>query len=242
MLSYYITNLRNKQIISYFIIIFIVLYLYIFNNQENNNASNFFILSIIVIGFLINNHSKTDNIKKQNELNQYIKDIEETVITHSTPQMVLETVYKLHKPLKSLRFIKNNKEAIQLIYYLRFLMIYDREGYLDLIVYLEYFLKLHFNIMIEKYDVETNFVILKDIRREILNGLQASWYNIPNISRVFDSKDLDQRMQIAIKKVQALTYRYVKIIYKKYHDKLHHETYKGSVENDMIKNQHYHMY
>lgn len=241
MLSY-ITKISNNQIILWFIGIFIVLYLYIFNNNENNNASNFFIISIIVISFLINNHSKTDNVSKQHEVNQYINDIENTVITHSTPQMILETVYKIHKPLKSLRFIKNNKEAIQLIYYLRFLMIYDREGYLDIIVYLEYFLKLHFNMMIEKYDVETNFRILKDIRREILNGLLASCFNIPTISKVFDSKDLDRRMQIAIMKVQALTYRYLKIIYKKYHSILLNESYKGTVEYDTMNNQYYHMY
>lgn len=240
MLSAYITNLRNSQIVLYFIGVFIVLYLYIINKSDN--ASNFFIITMIVISFLINNHSKTDKIKKQNEVNKYIEDIEQTVVTHSTPQMISETVFRIHKPLKSLRFIKNNKEAIQLIYYLRFLMIYDREGYLDIIVYLEYFLKIHFNVMIDKYDIETNFVILKDIRREILNALQATSYNIPNISKVFDSKDLDQRLQIAIKKTQALTYRYIKIIYKKYHDILLHETYKGTSDYDNMKNPYYHMY
>lgn len=240
MVSNYITKLSNNEIIILFVCVFIVLYLYVF--MQNDNASNFFIISMIVIGFLISNHSKTDDVKQQNELNQYIQDIEQTVVSHSTPQMILENVYKIHKPLKSLRFIKNDKEATQLIYYLRFLIIYDKEGYLDIIVFLEYFLKIHFNIMIEKYDVETNFIILKDIRREILNALQASCYNIPNVSKVFDSKNLDERMKKVIIKVQALTYRYVKIIYKKYHKILLHETYKGTVDYDTMKNNHYHMY
>ena len=240
MLSAYITNLSNNELIIHFLSIFFVVYLYII--KKNDNASNFFIIAVVIVGYLIRNPSNTDKVKHHNEVKQYIEDIEQTVISHTTPQMLLETVYKVHKPLKSLRFIKNNKEATLLVYYLRFLMIYDKEGYLDIIVYLEWFLKVHFNIMIEKYDVETNFVILKDIRREILNALQASWYNIPNVSKVFDSKDLDKRMKNAVVKVQALTYRYVKIVYKKYHDILHHETYKGTVEYDTLKNQHYHMY
>lgn len=240
MLSTYITNLSNQQIIIYFVFVFIVLYLYSFIQYDN--VSNFFILSIIIIGLLINNHNKSDNIKKQNELQQYIKDIEQTVLSHNTPEMMLETVYKVHKPLKSLRFIKNNNEATQLVYYLRFLMIYDREGYLDFIIYLEYFLKIHFNIMIGKYDVETNFIILKDIRYELLNALQTTTYNIPNTSRVFDGKDLDERLKIAIIKLQALTYRYVKIIYKKYHDVIEHKHYKGTREYDPLKNNRYHMY
>lgn len=236
----WVTNLSNQQIIIYFVSVFIILYLYSFIKYDN--VSNFFILSIIVIGLLINNHTESDNIKKQNEVKHYIDDIEQTVISHSTPEMMLETVYKLHKPLKSLRFIKNNREATQLVYYLRFLMIYDRETYLDFIVYFEYFLKLHFNMMIGKYDVETNFVILKDVRYELLNILQASTYNFPTISRVFDGKDLDQRIRTAILKLQAFTYRYVKIIYKKYHDILNHEDYKGVQDYDKIKNNKYHMY
>jgi hypothetical protein len=240
MLSTHITNLSNQQILFYFVSVFTVLYLYSFIRYDN--VSNFFILSIIVIGLLINNHNNTDNIRKQNEVQQYVIDIEQTVVSHSTPQMVLETVYKLHKPLKSLRFIKNNNEATQLVYYLRFLMIYDREGYLDFIICLEYFLKLHFNIMIGKYDIETNFVILKDIRYELLNALQTSTYNIPNISKVFDGRNLDERIKTATMKVQALTYRYVKIVYKKYHDVLDHKQYKGTREYDPLKNDKYHMY
>lgn len=240
MLSTYFTTLSNQQIITYFASIFVVLYLYSFIKYDN--VSNFFIISFIIIGLLINNHTKTDKIKKQNELQSYINNLELTVISHYTPEMILETVYKVHKPLKSLRFIKNNYEATQLVYYLRFLMIYDKEGYLDFVIYLEYFLKIHFNIMIGKYDVATNFVILKDIRHELLNALQTTTYNIPNVSRVFDGKNLDERLRTAIIKLQAITYRYVKIVYKKYHDVLDHEEYKGTREYDPLKNNKYHMY
>ena len=240
MLTTYITKLSNQQVITYFVSVFIVLYLYSFIKYDN--VSNFFILCIIIIGLLINNHNNTDNIKKHNEVQTYINDIEKTLMSHDTPEMMLENVYKVHKPLKSLRFIKNNNEATQLVYYLRFLMIYDKEGYFDFIIYLEYFLKFHFNIMIGKYDVATNFIILKDIRYELLNALQATTYNIPNISRVYDGSVLDARIRTAVIKLQALTYRYVKIIYKKYHDVLNHEDYKGTTEYDPLKNNKYHMY
>jgi hypothetical protein len=236
----YLANLSNKNKVILFISVFTVLYIYFFN--KNDYTSNFFIVTLAIIGFLINSLQKADGLREREQVDNYIRDIEKTVLTHNTPEMVLETVYKLHKPLKSLRFIKDNKEATQLVFYLRFLSIYDRESYLDFIVYLEYFLKLHYNIMIEKYDVKTNFIILKDIRHELLNTLQSNHFNIPVISQTFDSGDLENRMKTAISKLQALTYRYVKIVYKKFKNQLHHETYKGFTPYDTLKNNNYHIY
>jgi hypothetical protein len=236
----YILNLNNKQKITLFIMIFVAFYLYSFN--QGDNANNFFIISTIFVGFMISKMSSKENVKVKNDIKGYIRDIETTVMNHTTQEMVLESVYKVHKPLRSIRFIKSSEEAMQIVYYLRFLNIYDREMYLDTIIYLEYFLKIHFNVMIGKYDVKTNVSILHDIRHEILNSLQSNHFNIPKVSMTFDSVDLDKRMRTAIHKMQAFTHRYIKIIHKKYKRNIASLEYEGPKAQDSFKNESYHIY
>lgn len=237
----YLAKLSNKEKVLLFVSLFGVVYVLRFN-VEAKDTSSFFIIVFVVILYIITNLKSEDKKQSRDEIGKYITDIEAKVVSHSTPEMVLETVYKLHKPIKNLRFIKNNEEATYIVYYLRFLQIYDNEMYLDFIIYFEFFLKIHFNVMIEKYDIKTNYLILQDMRHELLNTLQAYHYNIPNYSSTFDSGDLDERLRVAIAKVQALTYRYMKIIQKKYRRQLLHIPYTGEMGKDPLKNNNYHIY
>lgn len=237
----YLASLTNKEKVLLFISLFGVVYVLRFNT-EAKDTSSFFIIVFVIIIYMITNLSSADKKQARDDILKYMNEIEASVVNHSTPEMVLETVYKLHKPLKNLRFVKNNKEASNVLYYLRFLKIYDDEMYLDFIIYLEFFLKIHFNIMIEKYDVETNYSILQDLRHELLNTLQAFHFNIPNYSSTFDDKDLDQRLRTAIAKFQAMTYRYMKILHKKYKKRLVHIPYKGEIGYDNFKSNMYHIY
>lgn len=237
----YLAKLSNKKKVLLFVSLFGVVYVLRFNT-EAKDTSSFFLIVFAVIVYIITNLSSQDKNQSKDEVAKYIKDIEAEIVSHDTPQMVVETVYKLHKSVKALRFIKNNEEATYIVYYLRFLKIYDNEMYLDFIIYLEFFLKLHFNIMIEKYDVRTNYSVLHDMRLELLNTLQSYHFNIPNQSSTFDSADLDERLRVAIAKVQALTYRYMRIIQKKYRKQLLHLPYKGEAGTDPLKNSNYHIY
>lgn len=236
----YLAKLSNKEKVLLFVTVFGIMYTLKVNTD--NQTPSFFIIALIIVIYTISNITSADKKQAIESINKYIDDIETVVVQHDTPQMIIDTVYKLHKPIKNLRFVKGNKEAAQVVYYLRFLNIYDKEMYLDFIIYLEFFLKLHFNIMIDKYDVQTNFVILQDIRQELLNTLQSYHFNIPKDSATFDDADLDERLRVSIAKVQALTYRYVKIVHKKFKKQLAHISYKGTTGVDPQKNNHYHIY
>jgi hypothetical protein len=237
----YLAQLSNKEKVLLFISLFGFVYVLRFN-VDAKDTSSFFIVVFAIIIYIITNISSADKKQARDDISKYIKDIESTVVNHSTPEMVVETVYKLHKPIKNLRFVKNNQEASNVVYYLRFLQIYDNEMFLDFIIYLEFFLKIHFNVMIEKYDIKTNYSILQDMRYELLNTLQSYHFNIPNHSSTFDSGDLDERLRVATAKLQAMTYRYMKIIQKKYKQQLLHIPYKGEVGLDHLKNNKYHIY
>jgi hypothetical protein len=172
-------------------------------------------------------HKEEDKTQK-NDIDAFITNMKDLVTKHDTQDMIVNTVYKIYKPLKDLRYIKTSKEMQQSLYNMRFLLIYDKEDFIDLIVLIEYFLKIHFNVMIGKYDVKTYYAILKDLRKEILNAMHSSFFDIPQYSTTFDSPDLIKELQHALKRVQAITYRYLKVLSHKYRDQLFHDTYKDA--------------
>ena len=202
------TNMSKVALItSMFILYYIVAFKF-----ESSHV--FFIVLLGCIVYIIIHMGQKEGKTKHLQLDKFIDDTEKAILQHDTQEMVIDTVYSIHKPLKNLRFIKKNKEAQEIIYDLRFLKYYEKEDYIDIVIYLEYFLKIHFNLMIGKYDMETHFSILQDIRAEILNALFSCYHNIPKYSKTFDSPNLDDDLKFCIRRTQALTYRYMKIILK----------------------------
>ena len=182
----------------------------------------------IFIVYTLTAMSKEDDKTQKNDIDAFIDSMQDLVTKHDTQEMIVGTVYKVHKPLKDLRYIKSLKEMQDTLYDIRFLLIYDKEDFIDLVVLIEYFLKIHFNVMIGKYDVQTYYAILKDIRKEILNAIHSSFFDIPQYSTTFDSPDLNKQMKVATKRMQAITYRYLKVLSHKYRKQLFHDTYKDA--------------
>jgi hypothetical protein len=186
--------------------------------------------------------SKEEHKTQNNDIDSFIHKMEEMIIQHDTQDMIVNTVYKIHKPLKDLRYIKTLREMQESLYNLRFLLVYDKEDFIDFVVMIEYFLKIHFNVMIGKYDVQTYYAILKDIRKEILNALHSSFFDIPQYSTTFDSPNLIKDMQLELKRIQAITYRYMKVLSNKYRKQLYHESYTGTAGIDPHRDVRYDMF
>jgi hypothetical protein len=182
----------------------------------------------IFIVYTLTAMNKEEDKTQKNDIDTFINNMQDLVTHHDTQEMIVNTVYKVHKPLKDLRYVKSSKEMQETLYNMRFLLIYDKEDFIDLVVLIEYFLKIHFNVMIGKYDVYTYYAILKDIRKEILNAMHSSFFDIPQYSTTFDSPDLIKELQLATKKVQAITYKYLKVLSHKYRKQLFHDTYKDA--------------
>lgn len=226
---------KNKMLI--FIGVFLAYYLLFYNTA--NTSQNLFIAIFIFIIFTLVAMNKEENKTQNNDIDNFIHKMEEMVIKHDTQAMIVNTVYKIHKPLKDLRFIKTLREMQECLYNLRFLLIYDKEDFIDLVVMIEYFLKIHFNIMIGKYDVQTYYAILKDIRKEILNELHSSFFDVPQYSTTFDSPDLIKDMKLELKRIQAITHRYMKVLSNKYRKQLRHEFYNDTSGIDPLRDTRY---
>jgi hypothetical protein len=237
-IEYYV-GLNNKSKILLFVGVFLAYYLLFYNTA--NTAQNLFIVILLFILSSLNSMNKEDNKLHTVNIDTFINKIEEMVKTHDTPEMMLKTVYRIHKPLKDLRYIRTSRELQETLYNLRFLLIYDKEDFIDIIVMLEYFIKIHFNVMIGKYDVETYYAILQDIRKEALNSLKSSFFNLPEHSTTFYSTNLLGQMQQECTRVQAITYKYMKILSHKYQDKLKHDNYNSASGLDRHRDNMYDM-
>lgn len=176
---------------------------------------NFFIVAFLAIMFVFRKQKVDVQLNQQLTLDKYISDMEHIVQTHQTPEMIVESSYKVHKPLNDLYHVKKNIEVKETIHRLKFLKIYDNEQYIDIVVLLEYFFKIHFNVMIGKYDYKTNMDVMIDIKNEILNSLYSSFYNIPKISKTVDV-DVEKELMFSIMKLQAVMTKYIRIAKRKF--------------------------
>jgi hypothetical protein len=234
-----IIELDNQTKIAYFLIVFVLYYLFAHNSA--NIGQNIFIILFIIIVYIIVSINKENKKIQNNDIEIYIHNLEKLVKEHDTQEMIVRNVYKIHKPLIDIRHIKKNNDMKTILYDLKFLQIYDKEDFIDIVIMIEYFFKIHFNIMIGKYDVKTFVSILHDIRNEMLNLLYASSFNIPVKSQIYDNDNLNNTLDIGIKRLQSLTYKYIKVIYNKYKNILKHDTYRVEQAFDSHKDAQYYM-
>jgi hypothetical protein len=216
-------------------IVALVFFIYLVFVQNGASIQTFVILLLVFILFSYKNTlTKQQQVSVKN-VEQYILDLEKQVIQHRTPEMVLEHIYVIHKPLKDLYYIRKNVVIKNMIYKLKFLQIYEQQQYLDIVVMIEYFLKIHFNVMIEKYDHQTYYAILGDIRDEVLNSLYACYYNVPRYSKTYDSPNLEGELKQAIYIFQSITFKLLKVLRNKYQLPTQPQIY------DTMKNNNYHI-
>ncbi len=126
------------------------------------------------------------------------------------------TVYNIYKGPPSLRYIVNEKEVKRICEDLRFLLDYEFDLFLDVIIYLDAFFKIHYYVMIEKYDSFTCIPILYDLQKVIINSISTFVFNIPSISRIVDIEDLDSYMNEKTKRLLNILSKYMRIVTKKY--------------------------
>lgn len=212
-----------------------VFFIYFVIVQNGLSIQTFIILLFVFILYSYNNAKTKDQRQTSKNIDKYIADLETQVITHRTPEMILEHVYVIHKPLKDLYYISKNIVVKNVIYKLKFLQIYDKQQYLDIVVMIEYFLKIHFNMMIGKYDFQTHYSILEDIREEVLNALYSCYFNIPKYSKTYDSPNLEYELKHSIMRFQSITMKLLKIARNKY------RLPTKSVTYDSLKNNMYHI-
>ena len=153
-------------------------------------------------------------------------------------ELVNEHLYFIHRSPSKFKYIRKKTEVVNFILAMKFLDIYYQDAYHKLITYLEAFFKIHFNILIGKYDGCSFLPILSDIRIEILNIMSTLVFNLPQISTIVDIKDIDIYVDKQTRNIDAILQKHIKIAYHKYNLSCTHLRYNGPKEYNKNMNPH----
>lgn len=79
---------------------------------------------------------------------------------------------------------------------------------------MEYFLKIYYYILKDKYTCTEHVPILQDIRIDMLNTIGSFYLNVPQFSDSVDG-NIYERIDAAKHSIQAITYKHLKIVNRK---------------------------
>jgi hypothetical protein len=131
-------------------------------------------------------------------------------------QFVIQNLYGIHKYNGKLKHVRRHKEIVKFIKNINLINIYDPPTFQKVVVLLEYYLKIHFYIMIGKYESSLYLPVLSDIHLEILNTLSQSIFIMPRVSRVLDIENIDVYMENRTKDIDSILQNFQQMIHNKY--------------------------
>lgn len=172
-----ITNIDISKRNSFFIIVFGCL---IYNLFKYQNYTLITLSIIVAFAYLYSKNIKTQT-KKKIEKKDIKKLIEEfTDIKYVNPS---ENFILLNEKPKVFKYIYIKPIFFDKIYELRFIRKYSKESILQIIVILEKFLKIFYNILSERYPIEGNIDYMKDLHYEMKNLRLVIHKHIPTYSK-----------------------------------------------------------
>ena len=232
-----IYEIFNSQ---YSLILFIII-AFLYNIIVYRSNLHVFIMLIIFLYFL-NLYDFQDRIgnKDFNNKDDVILEYTENFIDKELDKIdtvndfILDSndIYPIYKRPKKFLFIKKDDYLKKIIYDLRFIKKYDKGDYIKLIILIENFLKIYYNLIIDRYDIDYVDVLL-DVRKEILNVMYNFKVDAPQYNR--KQEYIHNKIQDCIVKVQSYSHQKLKNINKKF-PKIHIKNPRGISKKDISDN------
>jgi|TARA_B100000497_G_scaffold11017_1_gene12434 hypothetical protein len=208
--------ITNKYSLLVFIIVAFVYNIIVYRSK---NVVLIMFLILLYFIYLYDIFGKLNNkeLKNKEELiNEHTtKIIDKEIKTHNNDNHYIDNlnIYPIYNKPKKFIFLKNDKFLEKILYNLRFIEPYDTGDYLKLTILIENFLKIYYNLIIDRYDIDYVDILL-DTRKEILNIMYNFKVDAPMFSK--KGKRLDEVIHKNLLKTQAYTYKKIKNINKKY--------------------------
>ena len=208
--------ITNKYSLLVFIIVAFVYNIIVYRSK---NVVLIMFLILLYFIYLYDIFGKLNNkqLKNKNELiNEHTTNIiDKEIKTHHNDNHYIDNlnIYPIYNKPKKFIFLKNDKFLEKILYNLRFIEPYDTGDYLKLTILIENFLKIYYNLIIDRYDIDYVDILL-DTRKEILNIMYNFKVDAPMFSK--KGKRLDEIIHKNLLKTQAYTYKKIKNINKKY--------------------------
>lgn len=188
---------------------------------DRDVSRNFFVTVIVAIFIYLTYEKKQKAGKVEEGRRTFFTTLEKDIAGTS---YIFHKIYPLHKPSKSLQYIKKDPMISNVVYTLRKLRIYDDASFLMIVILLEYFLKVHFNVMTGHYDPGLFAQILNDTASEITSTLMAITLNVPRVSTVVEipGGDFEEHVSKQALHLKSILNIYIKALRNKHQWKVDH--------------------
>ena len=173
----------------------------------------FFVLAIATVAYLVYKDTSKQAQAKVSTIGAFIDKIERQLKNFTIDN---NFVYLVHKPPKTIAYIRKNEAMKQLLYDMQVVLHYDQGSFLTMVIYLDYFLRYHYMVMMEKYSYTTYKSVMQDLRNEILNISKSFVHSVPKESKWVNQPDLDAYLQKKHTALSQLTYKYQHILRNKF--------------------------
>lgn len=164
------------MILNYYYIIILILALVFFLISYRDIRTLVSIIIIIIIGYYLYSYyekiSQDDynNIKNKNDL--LTKKI-------SGRKELLSDNYIIEKFPNTIKYLIKDEKLVEIIFNIEFIKVFDNGKYLDIINYMDKFMKIYIYILTDRYNSKDYFSSLIDIRQSILEMLYSCFIIIP---------------------------------------------------------------
>jgi hypothetical protein len=148
---YFIISYQKLNILLAIIIIIIISYFYYYKikDYDDNNKKNF-----------------------KNTISSINKDITYRQYLHNNN-------YYLKKFPKEIKYFHKDNNLLNIVLNIRFIKLYDKEKYSNIILYIDKFYKIYMYILIDRYDITKYFNIFIDLRTTIIRELYSMYIILP---------------------------------------------------------------
>ena len=160
---------------NYYIAILIISFIYFIISYQKLNILIAIIIIIIISYFYFNkikNYDDNNKLNFKNTINTINKDI-------NYRQYLNNDNYYLKKFPKGVKYFHKDNNLLKIVLNLRFIKLYDKEKYTNIILYIDKFYKIYMYILIDRYDIKKYFNIFIDLRTNIIREMYSLYIILP---------------------------------------------------------------
>ena len=165
---YNITNNYYSAILFLALIFFII--------SKYNTSILISIIIIIIFYYYIDSNIKKDNLEKKNIEDIVVENIDKGI---DTIKELNTNNFYININNGHIKFLKKNKEFLDIINNLKFVKKFDKTRYNNLIIYANKLMKIYVYILSDRYDIYVYMPIFNDTVNDILEILYSFIFVIP---------------------------------------------------------------
>jgi hypothetical protein len=165
-------NILNNY---YAAILFLALIFFIISKY--NSSVLIALIIIIIFYYHIDNSIKQANATKKNRADDIVDNIDKGI---DTIKELNTNNFNININTGNIKFLKKNKEFLDIIHNLRFVKKFDKTRYNNLIIYMNKLMKIYIYILSDRYDIYIYIPIFNDIVNDILEILYSFVFVVPN--------------------------------------------------------------